>query len=490
MKRVLRIAAFLGLSILCLFVFMAVRAIPRKTAPGAAQPAPPPFDIDAGHAAERLAGAIRIATVSEEGQPPNLPVIRQFADYLEANFPKVHAKMQREVLPGGALLYTWLGTDASKPPIVLMAHMDVVPAAAETISAWTHAPFSGDIAEGSVWGRGAIDDKGQLMALMEACESLLASGFTPARTLLLAFGDDEENRGTYGAKEIVALLSSRGVHPDAVLDEGGFVIAHAIDGLNARRAIVGIAEKGYLDVTLKTEAEAGHSSTPPRHTAIGSLSAALVKLERKPFPASMPEATRLQYQTLAPYLPFSQRLVLNNLWLTRPLLMATAMKNKDLAPSFHTTTAETIVRGGSKPNVLPSEAHATVNFRILPGETVESTVEGVRHRIHDAGVKVEYDSTTAQNPSPSSPIDTASFRAISQVAGEVFPDAIPTPIILAAATDSTHFTSLCHNVYRFAPLALDISELSMFHGVNEHIPIANFVRAVEYNGRLIKVLTQ
>jgi carboxypeptidase PM20D1 len=413
--------------------------------------------------------------------------MKKFRDYLQASFPKVHATMQREVLPDGALLFTWTGKDPSLKPVILMGHMDVVPVPDEALPKWKHGPYSGDIADGFIWGRGTADDKIHVLSLMEASETLIGQGFTPARTILLAFGCDEENGGTYGARKIVQLLQSRSVKAEFVLDEGGAVIKGFLPGVDRSLAVVGVAEKGYMDLTLTTKGVGGHSSEPPVHTAIGELSAALTKLEAHPFPGVMTPVLEEQYTTIAPYLPFTKRMVLANLWLFKPIIVAGALKDPVQAGSFRTTTAEDMISGGFKDNALPPSARAVINFRILPGETTVTVTDRVKKVIDDPGVSVvDEKANDPRNPSPVSPVDSEAFKTLSGTIRAMFPNAVVSPYMVAAATDATWYTPLSPNVYRFLAFEADPSMLAMIHGLNERIAPEKYVKTVQFTAQLMQ----
>lgn len=472
--------------IVALVLILVVRTILVKQVAVTAPPATP-IALDNAGALQRFIGAIRIPTESKFGQPPDQAAIAKLRDYLEQSFPRVHATMLREVLPDGALLFTWKGRDPSLPPVILMGHMDVVPVPAEALPLWKHAPYSGDTADGFIWGRGTLDDKIHVLSLLEAAETLIGRGFTPPRTILLAFGDDEENGGNYGAQKIVKLLQDRGVHPEFVVDEGGVIISGMVPGVTLPIALIGIAEKGLVDVELSTTGVGGHSSAPPPHTAIGQLSAALARLEAHPFHGSITPAQREEYDAIAPYLPFSKRIVLANLWLFGPLVVHMGMKDQEMAGSFHTTTAETMINGGFKSNALPPSAKAVVNFRILPGETAASVIARVRHIVKDPGVSVSApDVNETRDPSPISPIDSNGFRTLSTSIHQVFPDAIVSPFLLTAATDSSFYTVLTPNVYRFLAVEADPSILAMIHGLNERIAPEKYLKTVQFTAQMIQ----
>ena len=443
-----RLLLFCVLVVIVLAAIVLVRAELLKPQEFAVIPVTP-LPLDGDGAIHRFIGAIQIPTESKAGQPPDQIQMTRLRDYLQQSFPRVHTTMQREVLPDGALLFTWTGRNPALAPVVLMGHMDVVPAS-DSASQWKHPPFSGEIAEGAIWGRGTLDDKIHVLSLLEASETLISRGFVPARTILLAFGDDEENGGRYGAQKIVQLLKQRGVHPDFVLDEGGGVVSGFIPGMTRPMAVIGTSEKGYMDVTLATIGKGGHSSEPPPHTAIGELSTALAKLEAQQFPPSMPPALQQQYTSIAPYMPLSKRIFLANLWLFRPLLIQQALKEPTSAGSYRTTTAETMFNAGFKENALPTSARANINFRILPGETTDTVLERVRKVINDPGVTVVNSTPeSSRNPSNISSTEAGGYRALSTTIRQFFPNAIVSTNMGVAATDSTFYRALTPNVYGF-----------------------------------------
>src|SRR5438093_217598 len=302
--------------------------------------AEPSSAIDRDRVAEHLAAAIRFRTVSH--QDPAEDDRAQFAGLralLARTYPKVHRSLVRELVNGDGLLYTWKGADASAKPVLLMAHQDVVPVEPGTEATWAHPPFDGVIADGFVWGRGALDDKASLVFLMEAVESLLAEGFRPRQTVYLASGFDEEVGGLQGAARIAALLATRGVRLGYVLDEGLLVSQGVVPDVQEPVASIGIAEKGYVSVELVAETEGGHSSRPPPETAIGVLAAALDRLQRRPMPARLRGAPRREMQALAAHMPFRQRVMLSNLWLFGPLVVRALEKTPTTNALVRTTLA-------------------------------------------------------------------------------------------------------------------------------------------------------
>jgi carboxypeptidase PM20D1 len=481
MKRIL---AVLGLALLILILILCARASLVKSRQVQA-PMVTDLTVDANAAAGRLAGALRFPTVSHEGGAQvESQALLDLHLYLEQSFPKVHATLTREVVGGYSLLYTWPGKDSKRPPILLMSHLDVVPVEPGTEKDWTHPAFSGDIADGYVWGRGSLDDKVGVTAILEAVEILIGKGFQPQRTILLAFGHDEEVGGR-GAAAMAALLGQRGAHPEFILDEGGAIVEGIVPGLKQPAAMVGTAEKGSLSVELTAEEAGGHSSMPPPHTAIGRVAAAIEKLENNPMPARINGATKRSFEFLAPELPFSQRLVLSNLWLFGPIAKSQFSAEPASNARIRTTTAATIFQAGVKENVLPHQARAVVNFRILPGDTSASVLQHVRDTV-GPGIRVARRGNFVAEPSPESDVGAPTFRLLQTTLVQTVPRVIVSPNLLAGATDSKHYASLSPNVYRFLPIRLKGEDLARIHGTNERVGVESYGEAVRFYAQLIR----
>src|SRR5919197_2423809 len=451
---------------------------------GGAEPSPA---IDRDRVAEHLAAAIRFRTVSH--QDPSDDDRAQFAGrraFLARTYPKLHHSLVRELVNGDGLLYTWKGADPSATPVLLLAHQDVVRVEPGTAGKWTHPPFAGAIADGFVWGRGAMDDKASLVLLMEAVESLLAEGFRPPLTVYIASGFDEEVGGLEGAARIAALLAQRGVRLAWVLDEGRFVSQGLVPGVRQPVASIGIAEKGYVSVELVAETEGGHSSRPPREPAIGLLAAAIDRLQRHQMPAGLRGAPRRELQALAPHMPFRQRVMLSNLWLFEPLVVRALEKAPTTNALVRTTTAPTILEAGVKENVLPSRARAVVNFRILPGDSAESVLTHVRRVVADDHIKVGKITRMTSEPSPESSTDSPAYHVLEETIRTLFPDAVIAPSLVLGGTDSRHFAAVADDVYRFMPFRVGPQDLTRFHGTDERFEIAQIDAAVEFYRSLLQ----
>ncbi len=449
-------------------------------------PAAPPSAIDGGAAAERLAGAVRLRTISYEtpSEQSRAELLKLHA-YLADVFPAAHRALKREVVGGYSLLYTWAGEDPAAKPILLMAHEDVVPIAPGTEANWHAEPFGGEIRDGFVWGRGSWDDKGSLMAILEAVDALAAAGFKPHRTIYLAFGHDEENGGGDGAARIAALLAERGVHCEFALDEGLLTTEGIMPGLDAPLALIGVAEKGSVTLRLTASATPGHSSMPPKSSAIGALAKALTHLEAAPMPARFSGVAGEMLDSVAPEMHGLERVALSNRWLFGPLIRAQLERAPSTNALLRTTTAITVVSGGNKDNVLPGNAQALVNFRILPGDTVAGVVEHVRRVIGDDAVRVEIASPPVEASAVASR-DSNAYRLIERTIRELFPEVLVAPGLVIAATDSRHMRAVADDVYRYAPVRAKPSDLARFHGTDERMGIANYVELIRFYGSLIR----
>ena len=443
-----------------------------------------PGDPLLDRASDNLLKAIRIRTVSGE-EDRHEEEFKSFHAFLESAYPLVHSRLEKEVVGEASLLYTWQGADRAARPLVLAAHMDVVPVEPGTVADWTHPPFDGVIADGFIWGRGTMDCKGPLIAILEAVESLLADGHEPERSVLLAFGEDEEMGGSDGAAKIAELLESRGTNPELVVDEGGAVVDLGIPLFKKPIAAIGIAEKGYLTLELEARAGGGHSSMPPRHTAIGLLARAIARLENHQFPPRVGEIPTLTLDWLLPELPLYLRIALGNAHLTRFLMKAASRWFAPLSAMLRTTTAVTMINGGTKDNVLPQEARATINLRLLPGETRESTLARVRNVVDDRNVSVRI-SGFAEDPTRTSDLDRPGFGILERTIREIFPEAVIVPYLVIGMTDSRHYGRVSDSVFRFSPIRGGAEEQGLPHGTDERIRLDNFAEFIEFYARLIR----
>jgi carboxypeptidase PM20D1 len=424
-----------------------------------------------------LAEAIKFKTVSyEDTSKLDTAEFHSFHKFLKSAYPLIDSLIPMEKV-NESLLYKWDGTNKALNPIILMSHQDVVPVDENTLDQWEVDPFKGEIKDGMVWGRGAMDDKVSLIAIMEAVEFLISKGFEPARTIYMAFGHDEEVGGPKGAGEIAKLLQSRGVKAELVIDEGGYVVDKLMSGIDKSLALINVAEKGFVSFKITVNTSGGHSSSPPVDNTIGLLTRAINRLEENQFEYKLVEPINSQMKYMGPELPFLQKVVFANPW----LFGGTVAK----AMNAHTTTAPTIIQGGMKANVIPTTAWAIMNFRILPGENIELIHEHVVNIINDDRFTIEIDGS-AKNPSPVSTIESPAFELIAKTIKQSLGETIVAPGLLGGGTDATHFYSITNNVYRFLPMRINPENLTGFHGINESITIDNYHEIVRFFVQLIR----
>jgi len=437
-------------------------------------------------AVARLARAVQFPTVST-AEGVDTAAFLALDSFLVQAFPLADSLLDHRRVNRFSHLYRWSGRKAGLEPILLMGHLDVVPVEEATRARWTQPPFSGQVVDGQIWGRGTLDDKGACLGILEAVEMLLREGFNPERTVYLAFGHDEEVSGLRGAKAIAEKLVEDGIQLAYVLDEGQVVLEDALPGLAAPLAMIGNSEKGY--VTLELEAvleEGGHSSMPPRETAVGVLAKGIERLQDHPLPANFKGPVGDMFRFVGPEMAFPFNAVFANQWLTQGLLEMQFRNDPAANAMIRTTTAPTMIQGGVKDNVLPTTATARVNFRILPGETTESVQKEVRRILRDERIHLRIPHPEqAQNPAPPSSTDAFGFHILHKTIREVFPAAVVAPALMIGMTDSRHYQSVCRDIYRFFPVQIDRQDLKSIHGIDEHISAANYKRAIQFYRQLI-----
>jgi carboxypeptidase PM20D1 len=435
----------------------------------------------------RLQALIRIPTVSQRDlEALDTAAFDDFVVELERQYPLLHERLELTRVHTHGLLFHWPGTSSNRP-VVLMAHLDVVPVE----GTWQHDAFSGAVVDGRIWGRGTLDDKGCLAGICEAVETLLERDFTPAQDVWLSFGCDEEVFGT-AAEVAVAELDRRRVRPWFVVDEGGAVAHDAFTGIGKPVGVVGVTEKGVMSIELKVEGRGGHASTPARMGPTARLARAITRLERSPMPSSVPPPTVDLFRRLAAHAPLPLRPLMANAGRLGPALsrLLTAL-GPESAAMVRTTFAVTTLSGSPALNVIAQRATAGVNIRIMLGDTSESVLAHVRKAIRDDRVEIEV--IEAYEPSPLSPYSTAdstddAFELIVDTMGEVFPDAVPAPYVMMAATDSRTFTAICDRVYRFAPFRMTKAQREAIHSYDEHLGVEDFLDGVRWYQRLIEKL--
>jgi len=467
-------ASLLGILILAMLI-NTLQLETRQPAAGT----PATISIDADAAAERLAHLVRLRTLASDTNPEPF---HKLADTLTRQWPSVYQSLTRVHVNAHSQVLVWPGRNDALPPLLLLAHLDVVPADAQR---WQQPPFDGAIVDNEIWGRGTLDDKGSAAAILEAIAALQQTGFTPRRTLIVAFGYDEETGGERGAKAVAAWLEHEQITPWLVLDEGGFVLENSPLPTDAPVALVGVAEKGYLSVEVSAFALSGHSSMPPRDLAIFRLARALQRIEANPFPMSLDGPSGATFAWLAPDMRWPEKVLFANRWAFEPLIVSQLARTPSGAALLHTTQAPTLLSAGIKDNVLPETASATINFRVHPRDNADAILEHLRQSIDDPAIELTplnaFSHASLQPSDWHSPV----FARLATVIRSSFPDAQVAPYQMVAATDARHFRALTDQVYRFLPFRLDNSELSRLHGRDERISIASYVEAVNFYATLI-----
>jgi len=430
---------------------------------------PNPSSLSADALARILSEAIRFETIAEAGNSQaSRAEFDAFRSWLADSFPLVHAQMNPQDILHGSLWYTLEGTNLALDPIVILAHQDVVPVEAGTEDQWDYPPFAGTIADGYVWGRGALDMKGFLVTVLAAMETLLEEGFAPARTIHIGLGHDEEVGGT-GAQAMAARLEAQGRRAWFVLDEGGTSIDN-FPMTGGPAGLIGVGEKGFLSVEVTARARGGHSSTPPPETAIGLLSRAVNAIVDSPFEHSIDHPIPDMMRSLAPEMDGMAGFVMARPGLFAPALRGQMMEDDATRATIGTTIAPTIVSGGTVDNVLPQEARAVINLRLHPRDSADSALAHMHEAIaHLDGVTLEPVGSFSDAP-PISPTSGRAWEIIAGAAVSHLPEGAPVvPNLLTGATDSRAFKDVADHIYRYAPMRMEMDDLSRIHGDNERI---------------------
>ncbi|TQM25867.1 M20/M25/M40 family metallo-hydrolase [Nocardia bhagyanarayanae] len=434
--------------------------------------------------AERLAAALRCATVSTEDSTGAADeAFAQLAAHLERSFPLVHAELELELF-GHSRLYRWPGAEPDRVSAILLAHQDVVPV--DDARRWTHPPFDGVVDEEFVWGRGAIDDKSRLIAILEAVEAALAAGLRPRHTVYLAFGHDEEVFGDEGAVRMAEHLRRLGVRADLLLDEGGVITEGVADGVDRPVASIMLGEKGYATVRLRVQETGGHSSMPGRQTAVGRIARAVGRVQDHPMPLRLTPVIADMLSRLRAAMPETRRRLLGIAGLAGPMITRIMAARPQTEALVRTTTAPTVISGGVKANVLPQRAEALVNFRILPGDSVAGVLDHCRKVIRDPGVQLELVGMSSEPSRTTAP--GPAFEVIARLAEHIVPGIAVTTGLVPGATDSRHYDDLAATRCNFAPIVLTQADLATIHGTDERISRVNYARLIEFNRRLIEEL--
>lgn len=465
--------------IVVLILVLLVRTFNFRSAKTTAQGERTEVGGEISDGASKLAEAVKVETVSHmEASMTDWNEFIRFQDLLEKLFPDFHRVCEKTVIRDYSLVYRWKGAGSGKKPCLVTAHIDVVPVEKGTEKDWEYPPFSGEIAEGFVWGRGTLDTKIHLIASLEAAEQLIREGFIPDRDIYFAFGHDEEVGGFEGASRIVEHFKNAGIEFEFMLDEGGCITDGVVEGVGKPVALIGTGEKGFANIKLTFRGEGGHSSTPPLHSALGLAAQAVNRLEKRQCRLKLIEPIRVFLMKLGPEMEFANRLVLANLWLFKPLFLAVFSKTKNGNAMLRTTTAATMAEASQAPNVLPQKASVIVNFRILPGETGHDLIAHIKETVK--GMETEIEPLILDEPSLVSSSDSRAFKTIAGITEQLCKDAVVAPYIVLASTDARKYEALCGDVYRFTPYRIDALDMARVHGTNERISLKNVNMCVQF----------
>lgn len=464
-----------------LILFMIIRTVltkPVKVEKRSFEPVP----VDKDRVAQKLSDAVRIPTLTVLDDTMSYDEFPKYHAFLEKAFPLLHKAAEKTLINNYSLVYKLEGSDASLLPGCFLAHQDVVPAPAE---GWEVPPFSGEIKDGYVYGRGSQDMKGQMIALLEGIEILLEQGFKPARTIYCCFGHDEEFTGKEGAKNIAKYLQENNIRFEYVIDEGGTVLDGSIIGVDGMLALIGTCEKGYLDIELKAKKNGGHSSSPYKRNAVDLMAEAVYYVAMTPMKSSWSLPVKQMFKAIAPNMKPLMKFIFVNRDILSPLLkFVLAIANPITNSLIRTTFAATQAKGAGAPNVLPPKASATINCRINVNENSDMVIKHVKEVV---GKNIEVNVLPGMaEPTPVSDITSAAYSVLTTTINEVFENFLPAPYPFIAATDAKYYYGVCNNVYRFTPFLVSEDDRTRIHAINERTDIDGLVKATQFFARFIE----
>jgi carboxypeptidase PM20D1 len=433
---------------------------------------------------QRLSKAIQIQTISgTDSATFNPEHFKNFISFLQENFPLTHQRLEWKTINDYSLVYHWKGSGLSGKPVLLLAHYDVVPAEEKSLSKWQNPPFSGHIDSLFIWGRGTLDDKSSVMAMLESTENLLKENFLPSQTIYFAFGHDEEIGGYNGAKKIAEYFQN--LEFQMVLDEGGMMAKDLFPGMKKTIAFISTAEKGDLNVELSVHEKGGHSAAPPKETAIEIIAKALIKINEHPMKARLQSPTDEMLKTLAPHLDAKTRFALRNRWLFKKKILKKLSDNYGTNSIIRTVMSPTMINGGIKENSLPAYVAANINIRALQGDSIGTVLQHLKNTIKDERVMISV-KEPYHYASAITPTDSKEYSLISKTILQIYPDVVVAPLLAPGTTDSRKYASLSKNILRFIPVTLDNESKEQMHGINERISLKEYMQAIRFYTELIK----
>lgn len=431
-------------------------------------------------AEEKLGAMVRIPTVSKH-EHEDLTQFYLYHEALARLFPLLHEKLEKTVL-NGTLIYRWEGAGKEKLPVLFMGHQDVVPASDE---GWSVPAYSGAVKDGCLYGRGTLDCKGTMYVQLQAVEELLAEGFVPPCDVYLEYSINEETGGD-GAAAAMRYLRDKGIRFAFVLDEGGAVIEEAVPGMDRPYAVLGVTEKGYMDVKITARGKGGHSSTPPRNTPAARLYAFANEIERKrPFQKKLIPEVKEMFRQMAPAFSFPLRFLLGNLWLTAPLVKAAMPMVSPFGEALMATTCcFTQMKGSDAANVIPKEPYLIANLRCSVHQNCEESLKVLKKYGKKYGL--EFEVLMSRDASPVSDIHSKAYGFVEKTVRAHFPDAGVAPYLIMGGTDCRHFHALSDTALRFCPIRMTNAQNASCHAVDENVTLSALAEGVRFYKRLLK----
>lgn len=435
---------------------------------------------------QNFSKAVKIKTVSYENTADFDSIqFDKFSEFLQNTYPLTDSILDKKIFNSYSFLYHLKGSEPALKPIILMGHLDVVPVIEVNITDWNVAPFSGEIKNDTIWGRGTIDDKVGVVGIMEAVENLLAYNFKPKRSIYIALGHDEELGGRDGALVMANYLKENNIEAEFIVDEGGSITQGLIPDIEKDVALIGIAEKGFISLELSIKLEGGHSSMPEKETSIDVMSSAVTKLKTNPFPAKISEPLKGFISYLGPEMPLLNKVIFANQSIFKSVITNVYEGSSTGNALVRTTTSPTIFNSGVKDNIIPQIAKATINFRIDPENTTETVISRVKEIINDGRISIT-EGKFYSNPSKVSSIEGMGFKTLSKTIKQIFPEVLIAPYLVVGATDSRHFNEVSDNIFRFSPVFMNSSNIKSFHGLNERMATKDFKNSIRFYIQLIK----